>query len=568
MSYRGRWLLFSLCLIGAVALVCVLCFDPLGGKPEVTEGPSPEGFQGPVRLAVLVVFDQLRADYLERWQDHFVEDGFRRLQKEGAWFQNCHYPYADTKTGPGHASLLTGCSPETHGIIANDWYDRRTRRRLNCVASEDHKVVYSDGGSWLGGGLFKSARGVAPEHLCVPALGDVLKTETRGESRIVSLSLKDRSAVLPGGLRPDVCYWFDAESGMFVTSTYYRAQPHPWVRDFNRSKPAQPWLGKEWGPLYPQLNYERLCASPVTGEETPSGRHFLHPFKSLSYSPYGNNLLLKLAERAVEEEELGSRRVPDLLCVSFSCNDAVGHMFGPDSQEVLDVTLRSDLIVKELLTFLDDHVGRGRYLLALTADHGVCPLPEVSRARGVEAQRIPPLALYRSAEAFLDKTFGTEEGDPWIEANAEPWIYLNQARVARHGLRSADVEKALAGWLKEQPGILTAYTRAQLLEGIPPDDKIGQSVRKSFFPERSGDVAIVVKPYHLLGVPLGAGTTHGTPHAYDTHVPLLVYGPGIAAGIYKEPVAPQAVTPILAHGLGIPPPRGSETPWPECLPAK
>jgi len=289
-------------------------------------------------------------------------------------------------------------------------------------------------------------------------------------------------------------------------------------------------------------------------------------YGALENSPFGNELLLGLAERAVDAEHLGSHDVPDLLCVSFSSNDVIGHCYGPDSQEVLDVTLRSDRIVAELLNHLDATVGKGRYVVALTADHGVCPLPEVSRQQGKDAGRIARALLNQEASDFLDTRFGMPEGKSsrWVEAVEGPWIYLRQQVIHQRGLQSADVEAALAEWLKAQQGIQAVYTRSQLAHGIAADDALGQSVRLSYYPDRAGDLFVVLKPYYLLWQ-LTTGTNHGTPHPYDTHVPLLVYGPGIRSGVRSDAVTPQATAAILAKALGIKPPAEAEAPVPERL---
>jgi hypothetical protein len=254
-----------------------------------------------------------------------------------------------------------------------------------------------------------------------------------------------------------------------------------------------------------------------------------------------------------------------LLCVSFSSSDIVGHLWGPDSQEVLDVTLRMDDILRRLLNHLDAQVGKGRYVLALTADHGVCPLPEVSLAQGKDAGRLSPSLLAGKSEEFLRATFDKNgEKGRWVEGSAEPWIYLNQSLIRNRGLSPTEVEEALAGWLKKQRGVLTAYGRTQLIRGLEKGDPIGEQVRKSFHPDRSGDVVVVTKPLYLM-IPFLTGTSHGTPHPYDTHVPLLVYGPGIQVGIRKDNVAPQAIAAILAHSLGIQPPSDADVRLPEGL---
>jgi hypothetical protein len=562
-----RLLLLGLSLPGLFSLATLRGAAP----PERVGGDRP-------RLAVLVFFDQMRGDYLSRWQVLFGEGGFRRLQQGGAWFVNCHYPYAYTVTGAGHASVATGCSPDVHGIVGNDWYDRVAHKDVYCVGSDRYEQVPAP----VAKEKADRKEGSSPDRLLAPTLADALKQATAGRARVVSLSLKDRSAVLPGGRRPDACSWLKA--GRFVTSTYYRERPHPWVRDFNASGAADAWLGKSWQRLRPDLDYVKWSGpDDVKGEGVGShqGRTFPHPFglgpkrrKSVYYSaltssPFGNDVLLDLALRAIDAERLGTRATPDLLCLSFSSNDLVGHAWGPDSQEVLDITLRSDGIVRRLLDHLDARVGKGRYVLALTADHGVCPLPEVARARGHDAGRIEPALLRQRAEDFLDGRFPAraEAGGSrpsWLEAQDGPWLYLNGDLIRRRGLKQPAVEQALARWAASQRGVQTVYTRTQLLAGLPAGDGLGQKVRRSFHPQRSGDVVLIEKPYYLITKYL-TGTTHGTPHPYDTHVPLLVYGPGIRKGTRKDAVTPQAAAVILARALGIAPPAQARAEVPAGL---
>jgi hypothetical protein len=543
------------------------------------------------RLAVLVFFDQLRGDYLTRWDELFGADGFHRLEKDGAWFQDCHYTYAYTVTGPGHASVVAGCSPRTHGIIANEWYDRAARADANCVSNDRYDRVpppVKEEGNETSGKTDeqtgqagkKKYKGVAPDRLLAPTLADALKEATAGGARVVSLSFKDRGAVLPGGQRPDACYWFDTDDGLFVTSTYYRDKPHPWVAGFNESRAVEHWFGRQWTRLDPHLDYEKYSSkddAPGEGKGSGQGVTFPHAFDSvpkkvkgyydqLYNSPFGNELLLELAKRAIDAEQLGRHDVADLLCLSFSCNDPIGHTWGPDSQEVFDVTLRSDLIVKDLLATLDARVGRGRYVLVLTADHGICPLPETARARGHEAGRVAVALLKAKANEFLVTKFGGDTKTRYVEEAIYPWVYLNLELLKSRGLKADEVAAALAVWLEEKRGILAAYTRAQLIAGVARDDGLGQAVRRSFHPDRAGDVCVVPEPYHILyGL---TGTAHGSPHPYDTHVPLLVFGPGVKAGIHREPVRPQAIASVLARALGIKPPARTEDAVPNGLFAK
>jgi predicted AlkP superfamily pyrophosphatase or phosphodiesterase len=564
-----------------VVLFCGLLLS-CGIAPRGLLAEPPASVERP-KLAVLVIFDQMRGDYPIRWDSLFGEGGFHRLLHEGAWYQNCHYPYSFTVTGAGHASLATGASPRVHGIVGNDWYERSTGDTVNCCRglrysnvpplNPDAKVSAEDGGTsgW-------------PGRLQAPTLSDALKQATDGKSKVVSLSFKDRGAVLPGGQHPDACYWFETATGRFVTSTYYRDKPHAWVDKFNAGRPADAWFNRPWQRLRPDLDYAKYNGpddAPGEAGGVAQGITFPHPmtgglpkpgnryYDALFVSPFGNDLLLDLALTAIDEEALGQHATPDLLCVSFSCNDYVGHSWGPDSQEVLDVTLRSDLILRKLLAHLDQKVGKGRYVLTLSADHGVCPLPEVSRQHGLDARRVPYGELTGPAEKFLREKYHTApetlclqrlKGGLIVKNDS---IYLNPAWLRDARLDASQVQAALAGFLREQPAVASAWTAAELAAATPPASEVGKQEWKSFYADRSGDVMVVLKPYYLFATGINRGTTHGSPNSYDTHVPLLAYGTGIRPGIHTDAVIPQSAVAILAHSLGIAPPAKCEGTVPE-----
>lgn len=551
--------------LALLMIACCLLAGPALAAPPGTLTP------GVPRLAVLVVFDQFRGDYFDRWRSLFEKEGFERLLSQGAWFKECHFPYAFTFTGPGHASFLTGCCPNRHGIISNEWYDRLSGTMVSCVGETQQE-----------GAMAREVKKlVTPERLLSPTLAESLKKATGGRGRVVSLSLKDRSAVLPVGRQTNACYWLGS-NGQFVTSSFYRDLPHAWVTRFNWGHPADRWYGKTWDRLRPDLDYGKFSGpDDVEGEGKgiQQGRVFPHPFpkgliglSKLYYSavynsPFGNELLLELAREAIVAEKLGKDEIPDLLCLSFSCNDSVGHTWGPDSQEVLDVTLRSDRIVRDLLKLLDEEVGKEKYLLVLTADHGVCPLPQLRQAAGQDAGWVAPELLASRAEELLVQKFGTlPSPGRWLLSFSNNFLYLNRELMEKRGLSPSQGETALADWVKQQPGILTAYTRAQLSSNLPAQDDLGRRVQLSFHPDRSGDVAVVQKPYYLLAPALlRTGTTHGTPFPYDTHVPLVVFGPGAQPGVHREPVAPQATAAIMAHWLRISPPADAVYPVPNSL---
>jgi predicted AlkP superfamily pyrophosphatase or phosphodiesterase len=591
--------------VGVIAAAVVVGF--LLGVPEPTTTASTPA---PTKLVVLVVFDQLRADLISRpeWRQHFGPDGFRRLQERGAWFTDCHYPYATTTTGPGHASMLTGAPPAVTGIINNEWYDRGAKSDVYCAGESRFELVPH--APPVEPGETASTRTIryagAPTRLLALTVADVLKEATGGRGKVFGVSLKDRSALLPSGKRPDGAFWFD---GRFVTSTYYADAVPEWVAAFNASGKADAYFGKDWVRVRPDLDYDTLAGPdkgegegggtgqgqtfphPMTGGKDKDGRPFASPkaagakyYEALATSPFGNELLLDFARTCIDAEQLGADDVPDLLTVSFSSNDLVGHAWGPDSHEVLDCTLRSDAVLAELLAHLDAKVGKGRYAVVLTADHGICPLPEFAvthpdrypDAKG--AKRVPGLGLLVLAEQHLRDKFGkpTEKAEPkdkskgWIEQPSPPYLYLNRKLANERGVKVEAVAEELANWLVDQDGVQAAYTHARLSKPVESVDPIEGRVRLSFHPDRSGDVYLLLKSYHLITSPTSTsriftGTTHGAPHPYDTHVPLLVYGPGVGGGPRAEHVTPLHAAPIAAHFLGVPPPAKATYPLPKSL---
>ena len=536
---------------------------------------------GKPKLVVLVVFDQMRGDYIKKWQPLFGEGGFKRLQTEGAWYANCHYPYAYTLTAAGHTSLVTGTSPYKHGIIANEWWDRIHDENVESTTPTPEHV----------------ATGPGPYRRKSETVGDSLLNTLMGKARVASMSIKERAAILMAALRAQICYWFDTANGRFRTSPYYRPDPQSWVLAFNKAKPADQWLDKTWDRFNPNLDYVQYSGPddfPTEGTGYLQGQTFPHPFKygkkkdkspdpqnyynAVAYSPMGNELLFEFAKTAIAAEKLGQADSVDLLCVSFTSNDYVGHTWGPDSQEVLDITLRADAIMKELLNYLDDKVGKNNYYLAMSADHGVGPLVEFAQKKGEKAARVDEKLLSSKAVEFLNKKYLSDgKKAPWLQEVKRPnaWIYFNPATLKELNLEQSKVERALADWYDQQPGIEKAFTRTEMLRGKPlePSEHF-ESVKRSFHPDSSGDVMVILKPYHMFSPPNLSENpaknptyraSHGTPHDYDTHVPLLVIGPRIQPGVRDERVVPQIMASILAEALGVPRPKDAEYPVPAGL---
>ncbi len=577
-------------------LVLLLMLAMLAGlvvyaTPKRTTPTIPEK---KVRLGVIVVFDQMRGDFVQKWQPYFGRGGFARLQSAGAWYPQCYYPYGNTSTGPGHSAILSGATLDGTGIVNNEWYDRAEAAQVYCAGSDRYQLVPAPKPDDLPRSTVTSTQAETkkkpkavgnPDRMLAETLGDVVKRETKG--KVFGLSLKDRSAILPTGKRPDGAFWFN---GQFTTSTYYTDAAPEWVTAFNASGAAEQFFKQTWKRFRPDLDYDAIVGpDDVVGESILNGRTRTFPhtmtggkdtigknyYEALANSPFGNELLLAFAKSCILFEKLGQDDEPDLLVLSFSSNDLIGHTFGPDSHEVFDTTLRSDAIMADLLTFLDGAVGEGRYALTVTADHGVCPLPEFAATHGhPEAKRVPINPIYLDAEKYLQATFGappkitpetlpdgtTAKAKPlqWIEANAFPWVYLNHRLLNAKGLKVDTVADSLAAWYRGRKEFETAYTASSLRGPSPANDSYFASVQRSFLSERCGDVYIVLKPYCLTSDPIsGTGTSHGTPHEYDQHVPMMILGPGISTGRHEESTTPQQHAAILAQFLGVSTPKNA-----------
>ncbi len=555
---------------------------PVDDRKAATEQP---------KLVVLVVFDQMRGDYISRWAELYGPNGFERIKKDGVWFSECYIPYSCTSTGPGHASLSTGAPPSVHGIIENEWFDRKTGTQMYCCQPKRPYELVPPVPESLGKPGRGAATGYSPERLLAQTVADSLNESTKGQGRVFSLSIKDRTAVLMGGQKPTGAYCFDTRDGLFHTGAFYRDAPHPWVTEFNAAKPADAWFEQKWEKLRTDIDYAKFSGpDDAPGEAVGyngQGRVFPHPFKgklpapakgyysALECSPSGNEMLFSLVKKAVTAEKLGRGAVPDLLCVSFSSNDIIGHQYGPDSQEVMDVTLRSDKLVGEFLTFLDTEVGKGKYTMVIAADHGVCPLPELpsTKAKYPAAQRATTEELATGLESALTEMYGKSDvKTKWIEVfddDVWPWLYLNHKTIEARKLKGEDVAERARDFAAGRGFVETAFTRKELEDGkFPPEQPFKKPVALAYHPDRCGDVIIIPK----AGVQISkytTGTGHGSPHPYDAHIPFLVYGAGVPAlGKRAEKVSSLSVAPTLAWALGVPAPKQAALFPPEVFPVK
>ena len=522
-----------------------------------TAAPAQEPGNAP-RLVVLVSVDQLATWVFEAARPHFADDGgFARLLEHGTLFTNCAYAHGCTATGPGHATLGTGAPAAVHGIVDNQWIDPVTGAAVYCASTPGAEPV--------GGG----PRGRGPDTLKVPTLGEALKAQRPG-ARVVGISFKDRGAILPAGRGADAALYFDQDVGHFVTSTAFANSIPAWVSRFEAAYPVTRFFGRTWDRFGSPSAYEGLVDDrPFEGPDPnksrtlpktiDGGRKEIRPrfYAHLYASPFANEVLLGLARAAIDAYDLGEDDTPDLLTISFSSPDAVGHQYGPQSHEVRDTLLRLDQDLAGLLRTLDARVGPGRYLVLLSSDHGVGPCPESRVAAGLPGGRDGNLSL--KIRAAAEKTMRDAYGEPaegnWVRGIAGTWLYLDRRKIESAGVDRAEacgrVARALAGLGTLRTAIPTT---GPLPEDLDPE--LATVFRNTYHPDASGDVYFVYEPY-WLGYPTPTAS-HGTPWPYDREVPLLAYGSGIRGGVRnRTTVTPGLAVSVAAAVLGIEPPSGA-----------
>jgi len=536
----------------ALLLAAALAMAGAAGAQE----PAATGTGPGPRLVVAIAVDQLRADYMDRFRPYFGRGGFNLFLQRGASFAAARHEHATTSTCPGYAVMLTGSYGSVSGIIANEWYDAVAGREVNCAADTTVRAIGAD------------TEGRSPRNLKGTTVGDLLKISTGGRSRVITVAGKDRSAIMMGGHLADAAYWM--EDTLFVTSTYYRSGMPKWARQFNAAGKVTSYFGKKWDRLLPAAAYEMVGPDDVPAEADAAGmgRTFPHTIaggptlgpafiQAFDLSPFGNDVLVDFALRAVVEEGLGRDTVPDLLGIGFSANDYVGHAYGPDSHEVMDATIRLDRSLARLFAFLDRSIGLANVVAVLTADHGVAPLPEVfARLHpGASARRFHPATVDTAVNAALEARYGAAPAPGWVTYHGQPQIYLNRRALRTKRVAVEEAERVVQAAVMSVPGVHQALTATELAAARAAGARTGEVL--SFHPARSGNIYYEMEPYILVAG--GAtGTSHGTPWAYDQQVPLLWYGSRILPGVRRTPAAVADIAPTLSALLGLTAPGGSQ----------
>lgn len=561
---------------------------PFALSAQAADVPRP-------KLIVAILVDQLRYDYLERFHDQFTPGGFRLLTDDGAFMTFARYNYCPTVTAPGHATVFSGAPPSMHGIIGNDWYDKRTRKTTYCVG--DATVT--------GVGTTGSAGKMSPRNFVGSNFADELRLACR--TKVVGVSIKDRGAILPAGKRPAGAFWFEASSGSFVTSSYYMRELPAWVRTFNeRRRPAQ-FLGQTWDRLLEASQYERednvVGEGNMPGEKKPTFPHVIarptpapakpaagivvggvaitamesrtagvpalpsrskmatpkpaapkESYDNLLATPFSNQLLAEFARAAIEGEKLGEGAGPDLLTVSFSGVDACGHRFGPDSQEVQDIMLRLDRELTAFFSYLDQKFGLANVLLTMTADHGVMPTPEFAAQQGLDGQRADEMELMGDLLGRLSERFHSTNL-LLVKSIFDGQLFFNHDALRDAHLTVTEVASFIREWALSTGKFQAAYSREQLLDGRSPG-QLGEHVFNGFNAERSGDMVLVYKPF-IIDSTGQTGTTHGSAYSYDTRIPVLFRGAAFRPGRYADEFYITDFVPTLCAALRLTEPAGS-----------
>ena len=500
------------------------------------------------KLVVGIVVDQMRNDYIYRYWDRFGEGGFKRLINDGFYFKNAHYNYIPTYTGPGHSSIYTGTTPRTHAVIANDWHIKSSAISNYCVSDTGVKSI----------GCTNKNGKMSPKNQLSSTIGDELKISTNQIGKVFSIALKDRSSILPAGHAANAAFWYDEITGNFISSSWYIKELPSWVNAFNNKNFPKVYLTKGWQTLYPISSYSNSLADNNNYEASPIKKEAItfpynykdfiekNDFSIIKSNPYGNTITKDLAISCLINESLGKDNIPDLLCISFSSPDYIGHYYGPRSIEAEDIYLRLDKDIEDLLNTLDEQVGKNNYTIFLTADHGGADVPNHLIDSKIPAGYIKEKYLVSEIKKFFQSSFGDSS---IFENNSNEQIFLNTRKINQLNLKTAEVESKLADFLITINGISEAFTSSTLKTQSFYKNDYASLLQNGYNHKLSGNVCYIYNPAWMDYSE--KGTTHGAGYNYDTHVPIIFYGNGIKKGNYFQYVSITQIAPTICELLQI-----------------
>lgn len=507
------------------------------------------------KLVIGIVVDQMRADYIYRFWDKYQEGGFKRMVNEGYNCRNMHFDYVPTYTGPGHASVFSGAGPAQHGIISNNWYDRSLGSATYCVLDRSVTTV----GATTDAGL------MSPRNMKSTTFTDELRLATNFRGKVIGISLKDRASILPAGHTPNAAYWFDGQSGNWITSSFYMTKLPNWVTAINNEQPAMKYLTGKWETLLPIDQYTESgpdstrYESPFKGNVAPVFPHDLAAAMKagsnqdlIKSTPFGNTITAEFAKAAIINEKLGKDAITDVLTLSFSATDYVGHKFAIRSIELEDTYIRLDRDLAAFFSFLDKEVGKGEYTVFLTADHGAADNPNFLQDNGINAGFVEG-ARFDSVAARVARAFGS---DKLITNFSNHQFYLNYEELDARKIDKEVVVDFIAKQVSYQHGVYATIKSSDLL-ATSFDYSPLRNFSLGFYPKRSGDILIIPEPGFYEDAYGRTGTTHGSHYSYDTHVPFMMMGKGIKHGELNEKVYISQIAPTMSLMLNIAFPSGS-----------
>jgi predicted AlkP superfamily pyrophosphatase or phosphodiesterase len=505
------------------------------------------------KLVIGIVVDQMRYDYLTRFWDKYGDNGFKKLVNEGFNCKNANYNYMPTYTGPGHASIYTGTTPENHGIISNTWYNKVANNSMYCTRDYLANTV---------GSISVNGK-MSPKNMLGTTITDELKLATNNKGKVIGMSIKDRGAILPAGHKANAAYWYDGGNiGQWISSTFYMNELPKWVQKVNKTNSDDKYLNSKWETLLPIEKYTESLpdnnpyegkfkteTAPVFPHDLPALRDSNHNYSLIKSTPYGNTILKELALAAIEGEDLGKDEFTDFLAVSFSSPDYIGHKYGPMSIEIEDTYLRLDKDLEEILNYLESNFKKEDVLVFLTADHGAVHVPQFLMDNHIPAGYFDNAKLIKNLKAHLKKEYDT---DTLIMNISNYQVFLNHEYINKNNWNLAAIENAIAHFLLTQKGIAKAVT-ASSLKATEFNERILANTQRGFHQGRSGDILYVLESGWIpAGYP--TGTTHGSPYNYDTHVPLIWYGAEIKKGQSDDFIIIPDIATTIAALLEIQPP--------------
>ncbi len=521
-------------------LVCLIIISIFASNSKAADNP---------KLVVGIVVDQMRYDYLYKFYPNYSDNGFKKLMNEGSNFTFAHFNYVPTYTAPGHSSIYTGTTPYYHGIIANNWYDRATQKSIYCTDDSTEKTIGSNDDEGK----------MSPRRLMTTTITDQLKLATNNSAKVIGISLKDRAAILPAGHLADAAYWYDSKNGTFISSTFYLKKLPKWVEKFNSQKLADKYMSGSWELSLPIEDYKVTLPDESKYEHdvfSEGKTSFPHSFKNIKAenkygimesTPYGNQFLLEFAKEVLTNEKMGKGKSTDFLAISFSSTDFIGHAYGPNSVEVEDTYIKLDKQIAELLSVLDNQVGKGNYIVFLTADHGVVENNDYREEHNLNSGGLGTKKFRDSLNSFSEQFYGNKSLISNISNNQ---IFLDYKFCSEKNLNLNEVEDAYANYLRKTfPDVTEIFTRTDM-QKLTPNRISTNLILNGFNLVRSGDIAFGLQA-GLLPDKAPKGSSHGTYYSYDTHVPMIFYGWHVPAQTVNSAVTIIDIAPTLADLLKI-----------------